>query len=529
MNNVFTSPKRLFRINIPEEWKCIDSAQDPELDISRFSLENGAVLELSCLEIDEMTQHVIDHRGYRSHQIDFANFTCYETYDDSEEYSSMIWSSPVGKYFFGARILRLVTHGEILEREISMIRMILQTVSFNPEKFEILKPSAHVEKDLSDIDHWKMPLSKYREYLLKMDDFKTKFVTPIQIDALKLYALLVTKISLQPNGFYSLTRSGKPLDNFVWWDFALECDKGFIQILRTTHVIEAIVYFESEEFNVEKFFIDNIEKYKFEISETIKSFERHQVYINHFVSYRDCVEQLWQDVKDIDITLPYSPVTHASDKKSMEAYVSEIKKFTKNSVRFHTLGKSLVLNAAFKIESFINLYVRVCAKPELRAYPQILDNFFKKSDLRHRLTNLKFYTGSLSQTPDLDHDVIKNALKLMTLRNKYVHGDETSELNQLGVVLFDQDYPLHPTSENRPAVEGFKQTFHVPDLATIKNSYETSNNFIEYFRQITVPDVSDTIFQILESNPVSFNEFKGVYSKTYTSTILDFFGIVDLQ
>lgn len=40
-----------------------------------------------------------------------------------------------------------------------------------------------------------------------------------------------------------------------------------------------------------------------------------------------------------------------------------------NSIKFHTLGKSLVLNAAFAIKSFLNLVIRIGATSQLRDYP----------------------------------------------------------------------------------------------------------------------------------------------------------------
>lgn len=379
-------------------------------------------------------------------------------------------------------------------------------------------------KDYYDIKHWTDKPDKFFQHISNRDKSKIKmeWQTPLNIDTVKLYALLKTVISPQPNGFYTFVQQGLPLDNMIWWDFVLESDKGFIHIWRTTAILEAMYYFEDGEFDLNRFLCNNINNYISDIQKAIESFDRHTVYINHYRSYKDCVEYLWKEISATDLTPPASPGKHVADETLFNSYKDNIKGFIDNSVKFHTLGKSLVLHAAFQIESFLNLIIRVGASPELKKYPDVLKKHLNSS-FSDRLKNLKFYSVILQDSIDLENQVIKDANELMTLRNKYVHFDESSVHNKLGEVFFDGDYPLHPTSKEAPAVDSFRQIFHRPDPKTIKKSYEAANRFVDYLQSLFVPEYKDSIIYLIGHNPIGYNETRKVYSAIYNQLVIDFY------
>ena len=161
----------------------------------------------------------------------------------------------------------------------------------------------------------------------------------------------------------------------------------------------------------------------------------------------------------------------------------------------------------------------------MKAYPDVLKNFLK-SDFNQKLRNFGFYSHLLEKSIDLKHQAVQDSLALMTLRNKYVHSDESSHHNKLGEVFFHGDIPLHPVSEFRPGVEAFKQIFHVPAMDIVKKSYETSNKFVEYIQSLIPTEIRSKIIELMESNPISYNETIKTYSSIYQKTVLAFFGHV---
>lgn len=121
---------------------------------------------------------------------------------------------------------------------------------------------------------------------------------------------------------------------------------------------------------------------------------------------------------------------------------------------------------------------------------------------------MKFYSQILTKDVDREHSAIKDAKLLMTLRNKYVHFDESSEHNRIGNVYFDHDFPLHEISKYRPAIEAFKQLFHIVDMKTIKKAYDTANNFVAYIGSLFPADSKDYLNHLLSQNPIGYNTIR---------------------
>lgn len=378
--------------------------------------------------------------------------------------------------------------------------------------------------DYYDIHNWKESPAKFYDYFKNRSKskYKVEFVTPLIIDTVKLYALLKLKVSSSPNGFYTYVQEGLPLDNMIWWDYILESEKGFIHIWRTSHVIEAMYWFENGQLDLAKFFHQNIKQSIDDIRKVIKSFDQHILYINHYKSYRDCTEYLWKEIEKINLTPPNSPEIHAVEKAILDKYFQELKEFMENSIKFHTLGKSLLLNAAFEIESFLNLVIRVGATPNLKDYPDVLKKHLNNS-FPDKLKNLKFYSIILLNDIDLENQSIKDAFELMTLRNKYVHFDESSAHNRIGEIYFDNDFPLQPTTKEAPAVSALKQIFHRPDFKTVKKAFETANNFVAYLESLFIPEYAKSLVFLLKQNPIGYNENRKVYSGVSNELMAEFY------
>ena len=126
-------------------------------------------------------------------------------------------------------------------------------------------------KDYYDIHTWTEKPNKFFKYISNKDKSKIKleWQSPLNIDTVKIFALLKDTISQKPNGFYSFVQQGLPLDNIIWWDYVLESDKGFIPIWRTASVLEAMYHFEDGNFDLNKFLHSNINKYSKNINDTI--------------------------------------------------------------------------------------------------------------------------------------------------------------------------------------------------------------------------------------------------------------------
>lgn len=382
-------------------------------------------------------------------------------------------------------------------------------------------------QDYTDIQTWRNKPDKFYDFLTRKSKLvrETSMVSPLKIDSIRLYCLLKHFISSTPNGSYTFMQKGLPLDNLFYWDFVLECDKGFIQIWRTPQFMEALYLVDISDFNLKNFLKQNLVKYHVEIDETLNGLDNHSTYINHYKSYRSCVEYLWKEVSKIDFGNPVSPETHILDDDSIyQKLKSEIRQFGEASIKFHSLGKSLILDSAFMVESFINLFIRVGATKDLKKYDDVLKKHLNSS-FPDKLKNLKFYSQLMTADVDLERREVKNVNELMTIRNKYVHYDENSIHNKLDTIYFDKDFPVFPNYDEMPAIEAMKMTYHNPTFEKVKTAYESGKNFIGYIESLIRPEIREMILFFMNQNPIGFNEKRKIYTVVYSEPVAMFYGI----
>jgi len=379
-------------------------------------------------------------------------------------------------------------------------------------------------KDYYDIKEWSNRPQKFYEYYIDKNKLQksTIRVSPITINAVKIYSLLKRMISKHPNGLYTQLQKGQPLDNMIWWDFVLESELGFIHIWRTSSIVEAMHSVTIPEFDLNKFLQINIAKYAKNIEETKNSYDKHTVYINHYRSYKECVNYLRDEIKKLNLEIPDCPRIHVLKQSEIQTYTDNAQRFINESVKFHTLGKSLLLNAAFQIESFLNLIIRIGVTEDLKKYPDILNKHLKSS-FSDKLKNLKFYSVLFNQDIDLENKKIKDSQELMTIRNKYVHFDESSKHNRIGEVFYDDDFPLMEVTKYTPAIESVLQTYYNPSIEVVEKSYITAQNFSLYVLSLVKEEYRESIEILMSKNPISYNENRKVYSSIYNESTVDFY------
>lgn len=379
-------------------------------------------------------------------------------------------------------------------------------------------------KDYYDIIEWtQKPLKFFEYYSTKNKSAGTsRRISPINLNTVTVYSLLKSKVSKYPNGLYTRLQQGLPLDNMIWWDFILESEFGFIHLWRTSSIIEAMYTVIIPEFDLNKFLQFNIAKYSTEIEEIKKIYDRHTVYINHYRSYKECVEYLWKEIKELNLDIPFCPEIHVLNKIDFQSYTENVQRFMNESIKFHTLGKSLLLNAAFKVESFLNLIIRIGVTEDLKEYPDVLNKHLKSS-FTDKLKNLKYFSVLFNQNVDLERREIKDSQELMTIRNKYVHFDESSRYNKIGEVFYDNDYPLTEVTKYTPAVESVLQTYYNPSYNIVEKSLMTTYKFSFYLMSLIKEEYKESIEILLNKNPISYNENRKVYSSIYNERAVDFY------
>jgi hypothetical protein len=387
------------------------------------------------------------------------------------------------------------------------------------EKIQIKR----MEKDIYDIENWKnIPTEFFEELKKKFEDrksLKSYDLRNYEIDHVKLYCLLKSKVSEVPNGLFTMMMDKPfPLGNIFWWDFVIESKYGFVHFYRSQSKIEVATNIDASIFDVIKFVTTNLKKFSKTIDETKKSLEIHSLYVNHYMSYWECTKNLWLEIN----TLTIAPeAIEKSLEDNPEQFKASISQFISNNVKFHTYGKSILLNAAFMIEAYLTLLIRVTAKKDLKAYPDILKKHVN-SNFTEKLKNLKYYSFILKTDVDLNHKAILDTLKVIELRNKYVHADLSSKINDLGTVHFDGYFPVFPAYKYSPIIENIVRVYQVPSFDTIKFAYDASSEFVRYLQSLFIEEeIVHTVNMIMMQNPIGFNQDLKVYSAIFSNLLMD--------
>lgn len=380
------------------------------------------------------------------------------------------------------------------------------------------------KSDYYSIESWTPSIKKYADVITKKTKNKSSKKTPnlktvdLSNEGLKtrdVYALLNSKLDTSPNGFMTRLQGNRmPLDSLWWWDFTFESDIGCISILRGNTSFEAQLFLDDQTFDVIKFLKKNIKIYKNTIEETIGTYELHKTYINHYQSYKTTTQHLYDKIQALNLTKPHVPTHHNTSSKHVEKFVEELQAYTLNSVEYHALGKSLLLHSAFMAENFINLLIRVGASSHLREQRHLL-NLHLSSNFKTKLQNLNTLCQYTTAEVDMNNDSVKSILDLMTMRNKYVHGDESSQLNRLEDIYFDKAYPLLDLSSNHIAINNIQNTYHNPPKEKVEEAYRSANDFINYITSLIHPNAREQVVLALEQNPIGYNTKTFKYSAVY--------------
>lgn len=388
---------------------------------------------------------------------------------------------------------------------------------------------------INDITQWNEKPLKYLEFMKKLGEGLPKDpVTSssakirsgyreLNLSVIQVYSLLNVALKLKPNGFYTMHLKGSPIDNLIWWDFLIESKIGFIHLWRTNSRFECHYEVSDKSFDIDSFFQSNIKKYKNEINEFIvRNLETHKLFINHFSSYRKSIDYLWDELKTTNVKEPIS-ISFTTTEEEFKQWQNEINEFNKNLVKRHVLGKALILSSAFAAESLINNLLRSLMTPFMHERPKIIKAALKLS-FADKLEHLDYHCPYVKKL-DMNHDAVKNILKLMEIRNKYVHADESSHLNQIGEVHFDKDFPIFEVEHKSNIVTGMLKSFGEPSFLKIEAAYKAIGDFAKYIEENLEEGVRKNLWQLMKADPLGFNTKKNVYSAIFSENMASFNGI----
>lgn len=366
-----------------------------------------------------------------------------------------------------------------------------------------------------DIRRWRPGIKEYSLLLTEKEkspfrDARQKRVIIKKWKSREIYALITAVLRLRPNGMMTLLSHDKPMNNLWWWDFVIKDDKNIVSIMCGNSRLEAMVYSLDESYNLDDFLDYNMSRYKKYVTAAIENFEVHDGYINHYLSYTKVTEYLLGEIKKLNLEKP-KPNNGVYTKEESEKYASEMQRFIADSIAFHALGKSLLLNSAFMAEAFLSLLIKIGYKGEYCDEKHDIKEF-NKQNFEKRIKNLYLICDGFYIPIDTKVKTIQNMLKVMTLRNKYAHAELSARVNTLEPTFFDGDYPLIDSVNENYIIDAIVTAFHNPSFEDVMNAYEAANKFIRYITSLIPRRKINGYESVLELRIITRNRHNHKYS-----------------
>ena len=208
------------------------------------------------------------------------------------------------------------------------------------------------------------------------------------------------------------------------------------------------------------------------------------------------------------------------DAGGLEKNRLDVDRFTKSARKMHVFGKAIVITAALMCEALVNTLIRVAALPRLREDPEVLLEPLLHRNLGTKLKVIHAYTIAFSQALDCSSPVVLDVLKLMGLRNHFVHAGHAQE-TALPDIYFDGYFPLYGNGDGA-IVESVQRRFLKPSPDDVAWALKVSLAFDEYVRGRLDPRLKSEIEQMLKSAQISFNTSKKIYSEPFASKSTQF-------
>lgn len=360
-----------------------------------------------------------------------------------------------------------------------------------------------------DIKKWRPAFPEYTTYLTdrKNSPFKDCAVSTLVLEEWKtreLYALITSALGIGPNGMMTKLIRSKPMNNLWWWDFVISDGHTLLNILCSNSKVEIHSYSNVKGFDIREFLVVNMKLHSSHINAMIGMFEVHDAYINHYLSYGRVTQYLESEIKALDLSKPSIMAGGVIGDTDSATLVEEMERYSRNSIKFHALGKSLVLNSAFMAESYLSLITRIGEQIVTREDEKKLKEFSNRN-FEYRLKHLHQFSSIFDKEIDTSVAEIQDMLKVMSLRNKYAHNDLSSDFNKLEPVYFDDDYPLLDSPNHNFIVDTVELSFHNPSRETVLNCYETSKNFVSYLRSLMDPRMISFVNEIQDLSVITQN------------------------
>jgi hypothetical protein len=355
------------------------------------------------------------------------------------------------------------------------------------------------------------------------------------LSAADLYIYLKARFG-PPNGGMMAVRAPHS-NNFIQWHFTLKSGKYFVDFLglntRTEIWIGGYQSLSSMDWAALVHAIkEDFHNFGQQMKIVRKALEKWQLFSNPFKRLERLVSKYKEELESLDIdTLRWPrepdgiPGTIKPGEEKPSADIAEyLEKFTKIS---ETVWRAVELSTSLRLltpvwgESFINFFIFLTVKAEIKNDIRLFEDFIRK-DIDIRLKLLPMNCVGFLKKFDFKSGVVKKFLAVMNERNDILHGNVRPERVAFETVYFDDMIPLFTEPQGLTKVSLFNSLKGIEPSKTIEN-VRSVEELIEYILSCLHEGIKKEILLCLQQRDLGWRQETGRIGVLFPDYVVDGF------
>ncbi|MGD0078242.1 MAG: hypothetical protein ABSB91_06415 [Sedimentisphaerales bacterium] len=385
-----------------------------------------------------------------------------------------------------------------------------------------------MSESILNIEGWRLPkdMTEYQNYLsiLKSNDRKiSRFVLTGQISQFDLYCYLKARFGI-PNGIAMAFRAPTS-ENMIQWSYLVIANNHFIELV-ALNTYTSICIHGTDTFDESRFkaLVENImkdfQRIDSKLSEIKRSLEKWTLFVNPYKRIEDIVDSFERQLKAINLdtlALPQNP----SKSEEMEPYHARLQKCQVDYSKAVELGTSLSMIIPVLGESFINLLIFICAKPEIKNDKRMYESTIR-NHIDVKIKSLHLYCEGFNRPIDSSKQEFKEFHSLMNSRNDLLHGGIDPHKLMYDEVYFDNTIPLFKHNQS------FAERTLLPSLQLIEPKVVLRNiEIVKYFIKFVIghlsPDYKKYVELVMGTSQPGWREKTKTVGVLFSETVFDGF------
>ncbi len=343
------------------------------------------------------------------------------------------------------------------------------------------------------------------------EPFGTVVDVPEDYSEIDIFCLFQARLG-RPNGpmTSAIGFDGDP--NAPWkWDFIFSLPGiGTIEVCRSWKHIEL----HTRRVTVSKeellgFLTFNLEIHKEKIAEARKALEDYCLIINPYKRHKLLAKSAKEDLDSIKVIEPYYPESMMASSDQIRLHNESIDAYKKAMDKETAYSITLCTHSAYMVEAYLNLMLAIFIRPEIKEDKSIFkETIERRWKLKLRRLHLDFRYVSKA---DLGSAIVRNVENMFRLRNKVAHSYPDKDDLTVAHMWFFKNFPIlnNPVPFDKYQIA---MNNRLPTRQQAQDSYDDALKMVEFLLSLIDKNVKEHFEFLAESNPIGFNEAKGLYS-----------------